>query len=66
MSLKYKCPECESIHEDFEWTNATLEDAEGPVMPLEVADDGDYIYTCPTCWEVISNKDLHVVVEQSV
>lgn len=63
MSEQYKCPECESVHLDIEWTLATQQDAEGPVMPLEIADDANYVYTCPTCWDVIENKDLQPTTE---
>lgn len=53
MSDIYICPECKEEHTASEWTIATLVDAEGPVMPLETADDYEsYVYTCPTCWEV--------------
>jgi ssDNA-binding Zn-finger/Zn-ribbon topoisomerase 1 len=58
MNNKYQCPECKEIHLDIEWTMATEQDSEGLVMPLEIADDSDYIYTCPTCSEIIDNKDL--------
>lgn len=61
MSEQYECPKCFTTHADTAWTKATEDDMGGPVMPLEVADDADYMYTCPGCWDVVENKDLRIL-----
>lgn len=61
MLQDYQCPKCLATHADIIWTRCTEDDMGGPVMPLESADDADYMYTCPSCYEVVENKDLRIL-----
>lgn len=57
----YLCPNCETEHPAGDWNLSTQDDFGGNIMPIDVADDVEYEYTCPSCDKVSAIMNIKAI-----